>query len=58
MRFEVLMAVTMNSTVFWNVTLYSLAEVYRHFTASIFRVGRPSRANKQQAVIREFVSHI
>jgi hypothetical protein len=32
------MAVTMNSTVFRDVTPYSLVEVYQRFTASIFRV--------------------
>jgi hypothetical protein len=38
MRFEVLMAVTVKSTVFRDVTPCSLVEVYKRSSASIFRV--------------------
>jgi hypothetical protein len=38
LRFEVLMAVTMKSTVFRDVTSCSLVEVYKGSTASIFRI--------------------
>jgi hypothetical protein len=46
MRLEVLMAIT-EETVFWDVTLYSLVEVYQHFRGKWYLHLQGQRANAE-----------